>query len=155
MIPTLGGTGTGQTPHPRGAPAHASRQVLVLDEAIPVQRALLESLAKLGIPRDEIVVAATPEEALAAFRADPPRIVFAELVGARPEDGLEIVHEMLDRSPDTKIVLVTAEARDSPEVRAAVRAGVFAVVEKPLRSEKIRQVLQDLETEEGGIERYR
>lgn len=155
MIPTLGGTGTGQSPPSRGPAPRAACQVLVLDESIPVQRALLDSLAKLGIPRDEVVVATTPEEALAAFRAQPPRIVFAELIGTRPEDGLEIVLEMLDRSPDSKVVLVTAEARDSAEVRAAVRAGVFAVVEKPLRSEKIRQVLQDLETEEGGIERYR
>lgn len=150
MIPSLGARDVDARPG-----RQRSRRVLVLDEALPVQRALVEALAKVGVPREDVTVAATAEEALAAFRNDPPDVVFAELVGTRPEDGLEVVHEMLDLSPETKVVLATAEPREGAEVRAAVRAGVFAVIEKPLRSDKVRQVLQEMETEEGGIERYR
>lgn len=150
MIPALGGTHD----MPAEAAARPSR-VLVLDEAVPVRNALAEILHKLGFPVADLEQASTAEEALAAFRREVPHVVFAELVGVHPEDGLEVIHEMLERAPGVRVVLVTAEARDSPEVRAAVRAGVFAIVEKPLRHEKIRQVLADLAAEEGGIERFR
>lgn len=151
MIPALG-AGSGSTEAPE---AVAPSRVLILDEALPVRRTLVEILHKLGIADTDIEETSSPEEALASFRRDPPHVVFAELVGVHPEDGLEVIHEMLDRAPNAKIVLVSAEARDSPEVRAAIRAGVFAFIEKPLRHEKIRQVMQDLAAEEGGIERLR
>lgn len=129
--------------------------VLVVDESATVRAKLAEILHKLGTPATSLLEASTADEALAAFRAFHPSLVFAELIGVHPEDGLEIVHEMLDSGQGARIVLVSAESRESPEVRAAIRAGVFAFVEKPLRYEKIRQVLADLETEEGGIERLR
>lgn len=150
MIPALGRTEEATTP----AVARASR-ILVVDEALPIRRALVEILHKLGVTDADIEQATSPEEALEAFRRETPHVVFSEFIGVHAEDGLEVIHEMLDRAPEAKIVLVTAEPRDAPEVRAAVRAGVFAIVEKPLRHDKIRQVLQDLAAEEGGIERYR
>lgn len=151
MIPALG-AGTGSTEEPQ--PAVSSR-VLVLDEALPVRRTLVEILHKLGVADADIEQATTPDEALAAFLREPPHVVFAELVGVHPEDGLEVIHEMLDRAPASKVILLTSESRDAPEVRAALRAGIFAYIEKPLRYEKIRQVLQDIQSEEGNIERLR
>lgn len=150
MIPALGSR-EDKPPAPRQRP----RSILVLDEAQPVRSALTEILHKLGVARDDIRVATTAEEAIALFKADAPTVVFTELVGVHAEEGLEVIHEMLERSPECKIVLVTAESRDAPEVRAAIRSGVFAYVDKPLRHDKIRQVLQDLAAEEGGIERFR
>lgn len=129
--------------------------VLILDESLPVRLKMVEILHKLGTSDSHIVQATTAEEALAAFREHRPTLVFAELVGVHPEDGLDVLHEMLETEPTARIVLVTSEPRDSPEVRAAIRAGVFAYVEKPLRHEKIRSILSDLEAEEGGIERFR
>ena len=152
MIPAVGASPR-STPASAGAAAHP--RVLVVDEALPVRSTLVEILHKLGTPDHDIAVATNEDEALAWFKADSPRLVFAEFIGVHNEDGLEVLHEMLERAPGVKIVLVTAEPRDAPEVRAALRAGIFAYVEKPVRHEKIRAVLQDLEAEEGGIERMR
>lgn len=144
---------------PRGAEAAKIQVdpglVLIVDESLPVRNKLVEILLKMGSAAGQILQAASPEEALLLFRDRRPRMVFAELVGMHPEDGLEVIHEMLEIDPATRVVLLTSESRESPEVRAAIRAGVFAYVEKPLRHEKIRAVLADLEAEEGGIERYR
>lgn len=154
MIPRVGAN---HSPLARAAraPPRGSPTILVIDEALPVQATLLEILNKLNVPYDETAVATSADDALAYFGGAAPRLVFAELIGVHPEEGLDLVHTMLTRAPTCKVVLVTAEPRDSPEVRAALRAGIFAVVEKPLRLEKIRQVLSELETEEGGIERMR
>lgn len=151
MIPTLGRARDMQAEE--AAPSF--QRILVCDEAVPIRRALLDALKKMGIAETEIFSAAQPEEALTIFAKERPTVVFTEFLGVHPEDGLEVVHEMLEREPQTKVVLVTAEPIDGPEVRAAIRAGVFAVVAKPLRHEKIRQVLSDLESEAGGIERFR
>lgn len=149
MIPAIGSSEAGE------APAFTSNRILILDEALPVRNTLVDILRKLGIDDGDVEQTTSADEALEAFRREVPHVVFAELVGIHPEDGLEVIHEMLDAAPGIKIVLITAEPRDSAEVRAAVRAGVFALIEKPLRHEKIRQVMQELSAEEGGIERLR
>jgi DNA-binding NtrC family response regulator len=128
--------------------------ILVVDEALPVRRKLAEILSRSTVV-GTLHEAATAEEALAAFTAHAPRIVLAEFVGKDADDGLELILDMLRRDPGVRIILVTAEPESSALVRQAVRMGVFAVVQKPLRHEKIRQALQELASEDGGIERLR
>lgn len=134
--------------HPR-----LGRSTLVFESSPAARKALLDSLRKLGIPTDETAIATTLEEAFHSFTADAPRLVFMELPDAA--GGIEALEEMLARRPEARVVLVTAESCDSPGVRRAVRAGVFALVEKPLRSDRLRQVLNELEAEESSIERLR
>lgn len=130
------------------------RRYLVFDEALPIRRKLQEILYRTGISSTELRVTGTRDEALETFAIHHPHVVFMELPGA-PGDGLEMVLEMLEVDPQVRIVLVTAESQDSAVVRSAVRAGVFAVISKPLRHEKVRQVIAELDAEEGGIERFR
>lgn len=131
------------------------RKVLVVDEAAPVRRSLLEMLHRLGIPTQSVFVEHEAETALEVFVREHPTLVFTELLGDDAQKGLDMVLEMLGIDPHVKVVLVTAEPSDSPLVRRAVRAGVFAVVEKPLRHDKVRAVLTELDNEVGGVERYR
>ena len=152
MIPGIGQDAPTQQPEMRQLDPGI---VLVIDESLPIRNKLVEILQKMGSVGGRIIQAASEDEALANFREHRPRLVFTELIGVHPEDGLEVIHAMLEIDPATRVVLVSAEPRESPEIRAAVRAGVFAYVEKPLRYEKIRAVLADLEAEEGGIERFR
>lgn len=151
MIPAVGPQASADP----DAPLLGVPRVLIVDEATPVVRALRDILGRLGVAPEDIVHASTPGEALAWFQGEPPRVVFAELIGVHNEDGLEVVLEMLERAPHARVVLVTAEGRDCPEVRAALRAGIFAHLEKPLRVEKVRHVMQELDAEEGNIERFR
>lgn len=131
------------------------RRVLVVDDALPIRRKLEEILGRSGLSGGQVRCATTPEEAIEAFALDHPDLVFAELIGSDPVEGLEMVLEMLTVDPKAKIVLVTAEPTDSPLVRQAVRKGVFAVLPKPVRNDRIRQVLAEIENEDGGIERFR
>jgi DNA-binding NtrC family response regulator len=131
------------------------RRVLIVDEALPVRRKLLEILHRAGLAGAQVQTVETPESAMEAFVREHPPLVFTELVGKDSDQGLAMVLEMLQVDPHAKIVLVTAENPESTVVRQAVRAGVFAVIRKPLRHDKIRQVLSEIESEEGGIERFR
>lgn len=141
---------------PGAATLHLSlRRVLVVDDALPIRRKLLEILHRAGLSGQQVATVETPEKAFEAFVRDHPSLVFTELVGPDVDAGLAMVLEMLQVDPQAKIVLLTAEDPESPLVRQAVRAGVFAVVRKPLRHDKIRSVLTEIENEEGGIERFR
>lgn len=135
------------------AQVHARRGVLVLDESPSVRRRLIKILERLGTEASDIFEAASAEEALPMFREVRPAVVICELVGVRPDEGLDAVHEMLERDPDIPVVLLTSEPRDSPEVRAALRAGAFAHLPKPPRLATIREVLIDVEEERLGLER--
>jgi len=155
VIPAFGGRRPEDAQAP-AASAHAvSAVILVLDEALAVRRAMEEILVKLGVAHRDLRLVETPEDALEIFRKERPRLTFTEFIGTHPDEGLDMIHAMLDVDPQAKIVLLTAEPKDAPEVRAAIRAGAFAHVEKPLRHEKIRAILLEIEAEEGGIERYR
>lgn len=131
------------------------RRVLVADEALPIRRKLLEVLHRAGLSGQQVRTVQSAEEALEVFAREHPALVFTEFVGTGERAGIGMILEMLEVDPQAKIVLVTAEDPEGPLVRQAVRAGVFAVVRKPVRHEKIRLVLGEIEAEESGIERYR
>lgn len=130
------------------------RRVLIVDEALPIRRKLLDILHRAGVAAAEITQCDNAEDAMEQFARVHPTLVFCELVGDA-QGGLEMILEMLQLDPQAKIVLVTAEDPNAAIVRQAIRAGVFGVVRKPLRHESIRQVLTEIESEEGGIERFR
>lgn len=151
MIP---GIGTKQSLSPSPELSIRVRHALIVDEALPIRRKLLEILHRAGLSSTEVGMAESAEQAMEVFALEHPTLVFCELVGA-PERGLEMILEMLQLDPQAKIVLVTAEDVNGATVRQAIRAGAFGVVKKPLRHEAIRQILSEIEAEEGGIERYR
>lgn len=134
--------------------AHRAPRILVVDESLPIRRKIIETLHRAGVAARHITLATNSESALEAFAKLHPTLVLCELVGA-PEEGFQMIDEMLALDPLAKIVLVTAEDPASVIVRKAVRRGVFAVVQKPLRDEKIRQVLLDIEHEESAVVRIR
>ena len=138
-----------------GAVSLKLRRVLVVDEALPVRRKVLEILHRAGLSGTQVQMADSAEAALEAFAREHPALVFTELVGKDPDVGLSMILEMLQLDPHVKIVVVTAEDPEGALVRHAVRAGAFSVIRKPLRHDKIRQVLSEIESEEGGIERFR
>ena len=145
---------TASLPSGRGGRRHGVPTFLIVDESPTIRTLTTEILQKLGHSESSVTLAGSPADALEAFDRVRPAVVFAELDfdGA---DGLAAALEMLARDPHVKLVIFTAEGRDAPRVRRAVRAGAFAVVEKPLRHDKLRAVMADLQMEEGGIERLR
>jgi DNA-binding NtrC family response regulator len=157
VIPSLGRKIAVEASAQQAVPQRANARlakVLVVDEALPVVRKLTEILHRSGVSPADVKVASDAEAAVEAFALERPALVFCELVG-EPETGLSMVAEMLQIDPHARIVLLTAEDPMGPVVRRAVRLGVFAVVPKPLRHEKIRAVIAEIEAEDGGVDRLR
>jgi ActR/RegA family two-component response regulator len=62
---------------------------------------------------------------------------------------------MLEVNPSTKVVLVTGLASDHPDVVQAIANGAFGYLQKPTRTDSVRRVLNDVETEAGRFSRIR
>lgn len=106
--------------------------------------------------------ASTFEEAVAAFERQPPDVVFLDMMldltrTGEPggSTGLLALNTILLAKPDARVVLVTALPRDHPDVLEAVSLGAYAHLEKPLRSDAVRAVLQRIEAEQGRLGRIR
>lgn len=117
--------------------------VLIVDDAVTVRsktRALLESLA---VPSENIREAESAREALDAFEEDSPDVVLLDLV--LPDiPGQELGSVLMDKHPETNVILLTALDRNDSRVRRLVSKGAYDVIEKPVRRGDINQVLDQI-----------
>ncbi len=127
-------------------------KVLLVDDARAVIEAMSKALQRLGVPASGIATASTREEAMRLFKELKPPIVFMDMNLGR-DLGDEAAREMLDITPSAKLIVVTGLGPDHPRVRDVVSAGAYAVIEKPVRLTRVREVLDLINTEERGLRR--
>lgn len=127
-------------------------KVLVVDDAPAVMETLCKALVRLGMSTDSILRATRPGEAMDIFHAHKPSVILMD-VDLAGEAGDEAAIEILNESPDTKVIMMTGMDPGSTRVRNVVSAGAYAVLEKPIRLTRLREVLDLIESEEKGLRR--
>jgi DNA-binding NtrC family response regulator len=127
---------------------------LLVDDSPTVRLTLAAAIrnARKGVV--DIKEAGDAKGALAAFGAQHPDVVFLDMM-LPGESGLQILTKMLEIHPGAKVVLVTGLASDHPDVVQAIANGAFAYLQKPTRTETVRRILNDIETEAGRFSRIR
>lgn len=124
--------------------------VLIVDDSPTVAGIVKATLARLGV--EDLHWAASGAEAMKLFHAFDPGLVFMDI--QLPDiGGDKIAIQMLALRPDVKLVLITAMPREDPRVRQAVGMGAYDVIEKPLRVERLRQLLALLDAEAKNLRR--
>lgn len=118
------------------------RSVLIVDDDSFVRTAVRDAL------RDEsdlrLLEAEDGDQALAAVIAERPAVVLLDLLMPR-RSGLEVLSEMLRRSPGSRIIVMTSLQTDSMEALAR-EAGAAGFLAKPFHPlELIAAVRQALE----------
>ena len=111
-------------------PAMTSRHettVLVVDDEVPVRRAVARMLAADGFT---IAEAGTSESALRVFEMDSTEIVVLDLLLDEGAAWQKLVKEMIDLDPEVAIVVYSAHV-DKQAALDALHLRVDAVVEKP------------------------
>ncbi|TVS18347.1 MAG: response regulator, partial [Gammaproteobacteria bacterium] len=92
----------------------------------------------------EVAVAGNHEEAIAQFRRHHPQVVTLDL-GLPPDPGgfrvgFEVLDELLELAPDTRVVVVTGREERSHAVQA-IAAGAFDFYQKPIDAETLNFVV--------------
>lgn len=125
---------------------------------------MAQSLKSVSGATPDILEAADGQTALDLFKQKQPDAVFLDLVlPETPEGNLEghaglgILRSMLDERPGTPIVLVSAFPQEHADVVAAISFGAFAHLQKPVRQNDVKRVLEALRlegAEKVGIDYY-
>jgi CheY-like chemotaxis protein len=127
---------------------------LLVDDSPTVRLTLAAAIrnARKGVA--DIKEAGDAKAALTEFAAHRPDVVFLDMM-LPGESGLKVLERMLQSNPSAKIVLVTGLASDHPDIVQAIAGGAFGYLQKPARTDAVRRVLNDIETEAGRFSRIR
>jgi DNA-binding NtrC family response regulator len=116
--------------------AHQAR-ILVVDDAVETLDLLREILSKEGY---EVDTAASGEEALTIVAAHQPDVVITDL-HMTGMDGLALLAELRQRTPDTLVILATAYGSLKTAVDG-IKAGAFDYLSKPFIVDEIRLLVR-------------
>lgn len=130
------------------------RRILVVDDAPPVRLLLKTYLQKLGVRDSDILVAEDGEQGVAVFREGAPDVVFVDIEMPK-KGGEETATEMLGERPDLKVVVMTAVEPTDARVKQLRSFGAFAVLTKPVRMDKVKEVLDRVDEEQSNLQRIR
>lgn len=130
----------------------ASAKVLLVDDARAVIETVGKALQRLGVPAANQLTASNAADALRLFKEHNPHLVFMD-IDLGGERGDLTALRILDASPLTKVVVMTGLGPDEPRVRAVVSAGAYAVIDKPVRLARLRELLDLIQSEEKGLRR--
>ena len=115
-------------------------KILVVDDEDSIRNQL-----RWGLAEDyEVFTAGTADEARRMLREEKPSVVTLDVTlgpaGGRPE-GLELLEEIVERHPLTKVIMVTGN--DSREnALMAIRLGAVDWYAKPIQLEELRVILR-------------
>ena len=116
--------------------AKAKERILIVEDEENGRQGYEALLRKWGF---DVLAATNAEEALARFSEFRPAALIAdvELPGM---DGLELLHRLGDELRDVPALIITGKGSDERAV-AAIEAGAFWYIEKPLKAPVLRALL--------------
>ena len=127
---------------------------LVVDDGAPIRSLMLAYLRRLGY--EDVTLAATVQEGLAAFREQEPDVVFLDLI-IGGENGADFAARAFAERPDVTIVVMTAHPSTHPDVVGLVALGARDYLPKPLQLHRVSGVLEHVaedREERDGAEPY-
>lgn len=135
--------------------SRAVPRFLVVDDSPTIRATLRATLAKAMMATPDLVEAATMEEGIAAFAKGDFTLVFLDMILGEKGTGLAVAQAMLRERPGARVVLMTSLPADHPDVVDAIGMGAFALLHKPLRVEKVANILREVDEEDRNMQRIR
>ena len=128
--------------------------ILIIEDSVATTILLKNYLISMGYQEihtcqdGEIVI--TTFKDLVKAKTDP--IVLLDFV--LPDmDAKSIMTQLLEVKPDVKVILSTATEKTDEGVTELIRRGLYQYMEKPIRFEKLKQILDTLEEERKYFEK--
>lgn len=126
---------------------------LLVDDSATSRLALATALRNATQGRAEVREAADAKGAEAAFAEAKPDVVLLDMVLDETQGGggLELLRTLLAAHPGARVILVTSLPPGHPDIVKALAQGAFAHLTKPIRTDAVRRVLQELDVEAGRV----
>lgn len=138
------------------------RACLIVDDSPTVRRAVAAAV-RATRKVEEVHEAGDPAAAMKSFEENKPDVVFLDMMlagdAARDPDGdsakgLQVLRSMLEKRPDTHVVVITGLPASQPDVVDAISLGAIAALRKPVKPEEIRYVLESIQPEKAGMDYF-
>jgi len=113
-------------------------RILVVDDEEIARRNLEHALKKENYT---VTVAANGEEALRKMEFSPFDVVLTDLRMGRV-DGIDLLERAKIRSPDIKVIVITAYASIDSAIKA-MRKGAFYYITKPFKLDEVRSTVRE------------
>jgi two-component system response regulator AtoC len=124
--------------------AKTTEKILIVDDDRFIRMALGEAVRSWGF---ETIEAGTVREARKLFAENEPAVALLD-IDLPDGNGLDLLNEVKEKSPDTVAVMITGNV-DVSNSLAALRGGAHDFIAKPVRLEELRVTLRNaLETRE-------
>ncbi|MCI4336936.1 MAG: response regulator [Thermoplasmata archaeon] len=141
---------------------------LIVEDSPVVRLAIRQALKNSSVDDRLIFDADTASKAIEVFNQERPDVAFVDIslpIGKASRPGAEgffgflavapsaldggsaAARYMMAHHPALKLIVCTGNPPEDPRVRELIKAGAFQVLEKPLRAEQIRGILERLRTE--------
>lgn len=114
---------------------------LVVDDSKLARLSLIKTL-KEHEPSADVIEAENGALALEAFKEHRPKVVFLDLT-MPVMDGYEALKHLLSMEPKLQVIVVTADIQTQAKEQV-LASGAKMVVPKPISSEKMQMILQEL-----------
>lgn len=116
-------------------------KILVADDSKLARLSLIKILKGIE-PHCEISEAENGQIAVEKFQENAPSIVFLDLT-MPIMDGYEALEKIIEINPNAQVVVVTADIQSQAQAQV-MASGAKIVIPKPISSEKMQTVLQQL-----------
>lgn len=111
-------------------------QILLLDDEAIVGKRLKPALTKVGC---EVEVFQEPIPAMERINKKTFDIVITD-IRMDEMDGMQVLEQVLSKSPDTKVIMITGYAMIAL-AREAMEKGAFDFIAKPFKPDDLRKVV--------------
>jgi DNA-binding NtrC family response regulator len=118
------------------------KRVLIVDDEIAILQAFKKLIQRPGI---EVDTAESLNESMLLLNEHNYEVVIADirLTGVRAEEGLEILHHVKEKKPDTTVIIITAHG--SPDVmKRAYFLGADFYFEKPVSFKVLNDAMRSI-----------
>lgn len=124
--------------------------VLIVEDSPAVGMLLKSYLEKLGY--SQIHICDTGNAALSTFGnlISEGKQPFVLLDYMLPDmDARSVLTQMLEIKPDVRVILETATEKDDAGIKELIRLGVYQYLEKPIRFENLKNIVETIEKEQS------
>jgi len=127
--------------------------ILIVEDSPAISMLLKSYLEKLGFTH--IHTCDTGSAAIATFndlvsQKKQPLVLLDFML---PDmDARSILTQMLEVQPNARVILETATEKDDEGIKELIRLGVYQYIEKPIRFENLKTIIETIEREQSFFE---
>ncbi|MCZ0702313.1 two-component system chemotaxis response regulator CheY [Natronobacillus azotifigens] len=111
--------------------------VVICDDSVLIRKKLRSNLEKCKC--EEIYEAENGNVAIDLVKEKNPDVVFMDIV-MPDKDGMEALQEIMDSSPETKVVMASS-AGTKEHLKKALEKGAYDFIQKPVTLEAVTNII--------------